>query len=111
MVVHAQVDDAVIEAGLPRALPDDNQRRRLLPADIAAHALPGLQSRKQALGSVKVPTLVIHGDADPLVPVEGGIDTAKAIPDAELLIIEGMGHDLPPAVWPQVFDAIVEHAV
>lgn len=68
-------------------------------------------SRKKALQSVTIPTLVIHGDADPLVPVEGGIDTADSIPGAELMIIEGMGHDLPPAVAPQVIEAIVRHAV
>ncbi|UCC64325.1 MAG: alpha/beta fold hydrolase [Anaerolineae bacterium] len=68
-------------------------------------------SRKEALRSVIVPTLVIHGDADPLVPVEGGIDTADAVPGAELLIIEGMGHALPPALWPRMIDAIARHAV
>lgn len=67
-------------------------------------------SRKEALKSVQVPTLVIHGDADPLVPVEGGIDTANAIPGAELMIIEGMGHSLPPEVAPQVIEAIARHA-
>jgi pimeloyl-ACP methyl ester carboxylesterase len=68
-------------------------------------------SRQEALRSVTVRTLVIHGDADPLIPVECGIDTAKSIPGAELLIIKGMGHDLPPAVAPQVIEAIVRHAV
>lgn len=67
-------------------------------------------NRKEALKSVQVPTLVIHGDADPLVPVEGGIDTANAIPGAELMIIEGMGHSLPPEVAPQVIEAIARHA-
>jgi pimeloyl-ACP methyl ester carboxylesterase len=67
-------------------------------------------SRKEVLRSVTIPTLVIHGDADPLVPVEGGIDTANSVPDAELMIIEGMGHNLPPAVAPQVIEAIVRHA-
>lgn len=67
-------------------------------------------SRKEALKSVQVPTLVIHGDADPLVPVEGGIDTANAIPGAELMIIEGMGHSLPSEVAPQVIEAIARHA-
>jgi pimeloyl-ACP methyl ester carboxylesterase len=68
-------------------------------------------SRKEALQAVTVPTLVIHGDADPLVPVECGMDTANSVPGAELLIIEGMGHDLPLAVAPRVIAAIVRHAV
>ncbi len=68
-------------------------------------------SRKQALKSVTVPTLVIHGDADPLVPVECGIDTANSVLGSELLIIEGMGHTFPRQVWAQVIDAIVRHAV
>jgi pimeloyl-ACP methyl ester carboxylesterase len=67
-------------------------------------------SRKEALKSVKVPTLVIHGDADPLVPVEGGKDTADSIPGAKLLIIEGMGHDIPIEVAPKIIQAISEHA-
>jgi pimeloyl-ACP methyl ester carboxylesterase len=67
-------------------------------------------SRKEALQSVTAPTLVIHGDSDPLVPVEGGIDTAESIPDAGLLVIEGMGHDLPPSLAPKVIEAIVAHA-
>jgi len=67
-------------------------------------------NRKPDLGSVCVPTLVIHGADDPLVPVEGGKDTAEAIPGAELIIIDGMGHDLPHGgAWPQIVDAIVDH--
>jgi pimeloyl-ACP methyl ester carboxylesterase len=67
-------------------------------------------SRKEALKSVDIPTLVIHGDADPLIPVEGGIDTAESISGAQLMIIEGMGHDLPPDIWPQIVEAIAGHA-
>ena len=52
-------------------------------------------NRESALASVKVPTLVVHGTNDPLIPVEGGKATAKAIPGAQLILIEGMGHDLP----------------
>ena len=55
---------------------------------------------------MRVPTLVIHGTEDPLVPVAHGIETAALVPGAELLVIEGMGHDLPRAVWPRVIDAI-----
>jgi pimeloyl-ACP methyl ester carboxylesterase len=59
---------------------------------------------------VRAPTLVIHGAADPLVPPAGGHDTADAIPGAELLLIEGMGHDLPEALWGRLIDAISGHA-
>ncbi len=64
-------------------------------------------NRKPKLASIKVPTLIIHGRVDPLVPFEGGVDTAEAIDDAELLIIDGMGHSLPPEVVPQVFQAVL----
>lgn len=67
-------------------------------------------NRKPALASVNVPTLVIHGSNDPAIPPECGKDTAEAIPGAELLIIEGMGHSLPPEVWPQFVDAISKNA-
>ena len=66
--------------------------------------------RTAALGGVAVPTLVIHGDIDPLVTVSGGEATAKAIPGADLLIIEGMGHDNPSQLWPRIVDAIVANA-
>lgn len=62
--------------------------------------------RTAALASVTVPTLVIHGEDDPLVGVSGGRATAAAVPGAELLVIPGMGHDLPQALWPTVIDAI-----
>lgn len=68
-------------------------------------------SRKKALKSVTVPTLVIHGDADPLVPVQCGIDTANSVSGSELLIIEGMGHTFPRQVWAQVIDSIARHAL
>jgi pimeloyl-ACP methyl ester carboxylesterase len=68
------------------------------------------KNRKPALASVTVPTLVIHGTDDPLMPVEGGKDTAEAVAGAELKIIEGMGHDLPHGgAWPQIIDSIVDH--
>jgi len=67
-------------------------------------------NRKPKLSSVKVPTLVIHGGDDPLVPVEGGKDTAEAIAGSELIIIDGMGHSLPPETWEQISDAIAKNA-
>jgi len=68
------------------------------------------ENRKSRLASVTVPTLVIHGSDDPLVPVECGKDTHEAIPGSKLLIIEGMGHSLPPEAWVQISDAIAENA-
>lgn len=62
--------------------------------------------RTERLGVVGVPALVVHGSADPLVDVSGGEATAAAIPDAELLVIDGLGHDLPPGVWTPLADAI-----
>jgi pimeloyl-ACP methyl ester carboxylesterase len=67
-------------------------------------------NRTAGLAKVTVPTLVIHGRPDPLVPVEGGIATAAAIPGAKFLIVERMGHALPAALWDEVLDAIVAHA-
>jgi pimeloyl-ACP methyl ester carboxylesterase len=66
--------------------------------------------RTEGLRTVKVPTLVIHGEADPLLDVSGGKATAAAIPDSRLLIIPGMGHDLPPGAWPEIVDAIADNA-
>lgn len=86
--------------------------RAFHPAGVARQlvAIVAGGSRKEALGAVTTPTLVIHGDADPLAHIEGGRDTAASIPGAELLIIEGMGHDLPRGAWPRIVDAIDAHA-
>jgi len=64
--------------------------------------------RTARLRSLTVPTLVIHGSADKMVDTSGGRATAAAIPGAELVVIEGMGHDLPRALWPQLATKIVE---
>jgi pimeloyl-ACP methyl ester carboxylesterase len=71
-----------------------------------ALAVAGWGDHTEALRGLSVPTLVIHGEADPLVSVAAGRATADAIPGARLLLIPGMGHDLPAPVWPQVVDAI-----
>jgi pimeloyl-ACP methyl ester carboxylesterase len=68
-------------------------------------------SRKSRLAAMQTPTLVIHGDADPLVPIECGQDVAQTVPGARMLVINGMGHALPPRDWPPIIDAIAAHAV
>jgi pimeloyl-ACP methyl ester carboxylesterase len=68
------------------------------------------RDRSGRLAGVRVPTLVIHGKADRLVRPSGGRATAKAIRGARLMMVEGMGHDLPPGVWDQIIDGIVETA-
>jgi pimeloyl-ACP methyl ester carboxylesterase len=72
-------------------------------AAVTAHG-----NRKPALANVTTPTLVLHGREDPLVPVTGGIDTWEAIPGADLLVLAGMGHDLPKPLWPRIVRAITE---
>ena len=67
-------------------------------------------NRTDLLRKVKAPTLVIHGTEDKMIRPSGGRATAKAIPGARLMMIEGMGHDLPRGVWPQIVDAIAIHA-
>lgn len=65
--------------------------------------------RTPGLRTVDTPTLVVHGSADKVCDVSGGRATAAAVPGAELLIIEGMGHDLPRPIWPQLATKIAEN--
>jgi pimeloyl-ACP methyl ester carboxylesterase len=89
-----------------------NFARGVYPPGVARQlvAILASGSRKAALAHVRVPTLVIHGDADPLVPVECGLDVADTVPDAQRLIVEGMGHALPVPMWPRIVEAIATHA-
>ena len=112
----------VFEAIGSRGLPFDKERVR----DMVARSYdrghdpagPGRQlgaiiasgDRTAELGTIRAPTLVIHGSKDRMVARSGGKATAKAIPAATLMIIGGMGHDLPEAAWPQLVDAIAGHA-
>jgi pimeloyl-ACP methyl ester carboxylesterase len=85
--------------------------RAFYPQGAARHiaAVMASGSRREALESLRVPTLVVHGLEDPLVPVEAGLDTHDAIPGRELLLVDGMGHSLPRGVWPSLIDAIQKH--
>ena len=66
--------------------------------------------RTEAVRGIRVPTLVVHGDSDPLINVSAGRRTAELIEGAELLVIPGMGHDLPRQIWPALADAVVKVA-
>jgi pimeloyl-ACP methyl ester carboxylesterase len=83
--------------------PDGRGTARQLAAILASG------NRTRALHGIAAPTLVIHGDQDPLIPSSGGRATAKAIPGAKLTIVPGMGHGLPERLWPLLVDAISEH--
>lgn len=65
--------------------------------------------RTADLAKITAPSLVIHGEKDPLINVSGGIATAEAIPDADLWIVPGMGHDLPPALYEELTQRLVKH--
>jgi pimeloyl-ACP methyl ester carboxylesterase len=86
--------------------------RGLNPAGVSRQMLAIVASgnRTEKLAALDVPALVIHGTNDPLVPVEAGHATARAIPGAKLELVEGMGHTLPRQSWPQIIAAIAEHA-
>jgi pimeloyl-ACP methyl ester carboxylesterase len=89
----ASYDRAYYPAGVPRQL--------------AAMILDG--SRAEALTTLDVPTLVVHGVDDTLINPSGGRRTAELVPGSRLLLVEDMGHDRPPALWPHLVDAIAAH--
>jgi pimeloyl-ACP methyl ester carboxylesterase len=74
------------------------------------HAITASGDRTRALGAVRAPATVIHGSRDPLIRPSGGRATAKAIPGARLRMIDGMGHDLPYALWPTIVEEIAATA-
>ena len=85
--------------GYDRAFYPEGVARQM--AAIAAHG-----NRRPALEKVTVDALVIHGQADPLVPVAGGQDTHEALRGSKLVVLPGMGHDLPEPLWPEIVAAI-----
>src|SRR5829696_2251783 len=91
-----------------RARAAESYDRAFDPAGVARHlaAVMASEDRTPALRRLDVPALVIHGAADKLVDPSGGRATAGALPSAELVMIDGMGHDLPAGVWNQLADRI-----
>jgi pimeloyl-ACP methyl ester carboxylesterase len=91
-----------VRASVSRAFHPVGTARQMLAvvADITRAAL---------LARITAPTLVVHGKADPLVPLACGEDTARRIPGAQLVTIDGMGHDLPPEPVRQILAALIPH--
>ncbi len=83
--------------------------RGYYPAGTARHlaAVIAAPGRRAALAGLDLSALVIHGDADPLIPPAGGEDIARSIPGAKLMMVAGMGHDLHPDLWTEFIAAIV----
>ena len=114
----AMVSTAIGSPGYPadatrlRANVERDFKRSFHPTGATRHmaAIVADGDRRARLKSVTAPTLVIHGADDPLVPVEGGRDTAQAIAGSTILEIPGMGHDLPLALVETIADAIAGHA-
>ncbi len=87
-------------------------RRNVCPSGVARQmvAIAASGDRSKLLRTITAPTLVIHGAADPLIPLPGGEDTARQIPGAVLEVIEGMGHDLPAQLVERLVALIDAHA-
>ena len=84
-----------------RGISPDGPARQLL-------AVIASGSRHERLAALRIPSLVFHGADDPLMPLEHARDTAACIPGAELVVVAGMGHDLPRPIWPRLVDAITQ---
>lgn len=99
--------DEELEAAVRRSI-----ERMWYPAGIRHQMLAVLatKDRSKALSKINIPTLVIHGDADPVVPVEQAHKLSALIPHAELNIVRGLGHDLPPSFCPKLAMWITQHA-
>ena len=100
------------DEGRARTFLEQSYDRSYYPQGMARQstAIIACGDRRGSLSSIKISTLVIHGDDDPLIPVEAGKDAARVIPGARLLIIDGMGHDMPKEVWPEIVAAVSRHS-
>ncbi|MFM8941174.1 MAG: alpha/beta fold hydrolase [Phenylobacterium sp.] len=101
------LDEAAERAGIEQSF-----RRAYYPVGFLRQyaAILGSGDRRESLRRITAPTVVIHGADDPLVPVEGGYDTAACVPGAEMHVLEAMGHNIPAPLIPKVCD-LIERAV
>ncbi len=121
--------DALIDHGAetwmvlasPHAVPSEAERRLLATMSVDRSIYPrgyihqllailASGSRHRRLSEIKLPTLVIHGEDDPLVPVAAGHEQARLIPGARLEVLKNMGHDLPKPLLPRIATLITQHA-
>ena len=105
----------------PRAVPPEDERRALATRAVDRSIYPrgylhqllailASGSRHRRLPEVQVPTLVIHGEDDPLVPVAAAYEQQKLVPRSQLAVLKAMGHDLPLPLLPQIAQLITQHA-
>lgn len=105
-------DSPAYDAALQQTLAGQVFDRGMYPMGFVRQmaAILAARGRRRALGAVRTPTLVIHGTHDTVAPAAHGQDTARAIPGARLLMIEGLGHGLAfPGLWPEMIAAIARH--
>ena len=93
---------ARVESSIRRSYHPQGMARQLVAISATPH-------RAQLVGTIDRPTLVVHGRKDPLLPVACGIDLARRIHGAQLDLIDGMGHDLPPALMPDLAGRLAAH--
>jgi pimeloyl-ACP methyl ester carboxylesterase len=98
-----EFDDAALRERTARSYDRANDPNGVL-RQLAAVVASG--DRTARLRTVQLPTLVLHGREDPLATMSGGVATAGAIPGAELVLFDGMGHDLPLELWPMIIEHI-----
>ncbi|MFD1091449.1 alpha/beta fold hydrolase [Providencia vermicola] len=91
-----------VQQALARNYSPEGTKRQIVAVAVTGDMRPHLSH-------INVPTLVIHGSIDPLFPVEAGQDIADNISNAKIVIIEGMGHETPPAINPQIAKLVIEH--
>lgn len=101
-----------LEGDRLRSIGEEAYVRGMNPRGFLRHFGAVMKSgdRKKSLPAVKTPTLVIHGSRDPMFPLRAGKAIAKLVPGATWLPIAGMGHDMPPTLWPTIVSAVARHA-
>jgi len=119
-IIAARLEGGRILDGVNNPFDEERERNKIIRAYERSYyragfgrqfvAILAAKSRIPALRNVKVPTLVVHGIDDPLVPIENGRLVAEAVPGARLIELEGTGHNLPDQHWARVADAIAETA-